>query len=385
MKYFGLLWSGLFRRRTRTALTLSSIAVAFLLFALLRSIIEGFYGGVQLVGADRLITSPRYSIVDPVPYSYLQRIKGLPGVVDATTANWFGGMYQDRKNFFPKYPVEPQAYFDMYSELTIPPAQLAAFVRARTGAVAPRALAERFNWKIGDRIPIQADIWPKKGGERLWEFELVGIYDGPKDAAPPDTLLFNYSYFDEAREFAKGTVGWYIVRVADPNHAGDVARAIDGMFANSANETRTSTEAEFQAQFLKQIGDIGLIMSGILGAVFFTILLLTGNTMAQAFRERIPELAVLKTLGFSNTTVLALVLGEAILLALVAAAIGMGIAMLMAPGIAKSVSNILPTFSIAPVTLLAGFCIALALGFSTGIVPALQGMRLTIVDALRRS
>jgi putative ABC transport system permease protein len=385
MKYLGLLWAGLFRRRTRTVLTLASIAIAFLLFALLRSIIDGFLGGVQLVGADRLIVSPRYSIVDPLPLNHQQRIQSVPGVVDATMANWFGGRYQDPSNFFPKHPVDPRAYFNMYSELIITPEQLEAFANTRSGTVVPRSLAEKFGWKIGDRIPIEADIWPKPGGDRLWEFDVVGIYDGPADEAPPDTMLINFAYFDEAREFAKGTAGWFIVRVADPNAAGDVARSIDGLFANSANETRTSTEAEFQAAFLKQVGDIGLIMSGILGAVFFTILLLTGNTMAQAFRERIPEVAVLKTLGFSNVTVLGLMLGEAVLLSLVAAVIGMGIAVLLAPGIAKGIGNILPNFSIAPETLFAGLGISVLLGVVTGIFPAVQGMRLTIVEALRRT
>jgi len=385
MKYFGLLWAGLFRRRTRTVLTLASIAIAFLLFALLRSIIDGFVGGVQLVGADRLIVSPRYSIVDPLPLSYQQRIQAVPGVVGVTIANWFGGTYQDPRNFFPKHPVDPRAYFNMYSELIIAPEQLAAFESTRSGTVVPRQLAERFGWNMGDRIPIEADIWPKTGGDRLWEFDVVGIYDGPPDEAPPDTMLINFAYFDEAREFAKGTVGWFIVRVADPDTAGDVARDIDALFANSTNETRTSTEAEFQAAFLKQIGDIGLIMSGILGAVFFTILLLTGNTMAQAFRERIPEVAVLKTLGFSNVAVLSLMLGEAILLSLFAALIGMGIAVLMAPGIATVISNILPNFTIASETLLAGFGLAVFLGIITGIFPAVQGMRLTIVEALRRN
>ncbi len=385
MKYLGLLWAGLFRRRTRTVLTLASIAIAFLLFALLRSIIDGFLGGVQLVGADRLIVSPRYSIVDPLPLGHQQRIRSVPGVVEVTIANWFGGTYQDPQNFFPKHPVEPRAYFAMYSELIIAPEQLAAFENTRSGTVVPRQLAERFGWKIGDRIPIEADIWPKASGDRLWEFDVVGIYDGPPDEAAPDTMLINFAYFDEARQFANGTVGWFIVRVADPDTAGDVARNIDALFANSTNETRTSTEAEFQAAFLKQIGDIGLIMSGILGAVFFTILLLTGNTMAQAFRERIPEVAVLKTLGFSNVTVLGLMLGEAILLSLVAALIGMGIAVLMAPGIAKGIATILPGFGIAPQTLLAGLGLAVLLGVVTGIYPAVQGMRLTIVEALRKN
>jgi putative ABC transport system permease protein len=203
-------------------------------------------------------------------------------------ANWFGGIYRDRSNFFPKFPVEPRAYFSLYPEYRIDPAQLAAFENTRTGAVAPAAMLEEFGWKIGDRIPIEADIWPKKGGDRRWEFELVGTYDVPGADVQPSEFLFNHAYFDEARQYGEGTVGWFIVRVADPERSAEIARAIDTLFENSPNATRTATEAEFARQFANQVGDIALLMTGILGAVFFTILLLTGNTMAQTLRERIP-------------------------------------------------------------------------------------------------
>lgn len=384
MSYLGLLWTGLFRRQTRTILTLASITVAFLLFALLRSIVVGLTGGVNADGADRLITSPRYSIVDPIPISHLNRIVTLPGVLAATHADWFGGRYKEPANFFPKYPVNPRDYFAMYPEYRMPKAQLDAFERTRTGAVASRALAVKYNWKIGDQIPIEADIWPKKGGDRLWVFNLVGIYDVAPGGTDPKVFLLNYNYFDEARQFSQGSVGWFIVRVAQPKESAEISRSIDKLFANSSDETKTSTEQEFQASFVNQLGDIGLIMTSILGAVFFTILLLTGNTMAQSFRERIPEIAVLKTLGFSNPAILSLILGEAVLLCVLACAIGVGGAWLLTPVIGPALTNILPSFGIAPATMAAGFAIAILLGLVTGFFPAMQGMRLTIVEALRR-
>jgi putative ABC transport system permease protein len=385
MSWLSLLWAGLFRRRTRTLLTVLSVAAAFLLFACLRGILEGMTAGVDMAGVDRLITSPRYSIIDPLPISHLDRIRAVAGVEAVTHANWFGGNYQGPQNFFAKFPVDPQGWFDLYPEYRVAPDQLAAFARTRTGALAPAAMAARFGWKVGDRIPIEADIWPQKGGARLWTFDLVGTYAPAGDRDPsPDTFLINHAYFDEARQAGEGTVGWFIVRIADPARAAEVASAIDAAFANSAYETRTATEQEFQLQFVKQLGDIGLIVSGILGAVFFTILLLTGNTMAQAFRERIPELAVLKTLGFANGTVLALVLGEAVLLCALGAGAGLAAAALLAPVLADALQGVFPGFGLGWRTVAAGLGIAVGLGVATGIGPALSAARLTIVEALRR-
>ena len=383
MSLLSLMWAGLFRRRTRTLLTLFSIVVAFLLFGLLRSIADVFSGGVDIAAADRLIVQPRYSIIDPLPIAHMGIIATVPGVASVTHAGWFGGFYQDHNNFFPKFPVEPQAWFAAHPEYRIAPDQLEKFATTRTGAVAPADLAAKYGWKIGDRIPIEADIYPLKDGSRLWEFDLVGTYTGPTGGIAPSEFLFNYDYFDEARQFGQGQVGWFVVRVTDPAKAAETANAIDKQFANSANETRTATEAEFQREFAKQIGDIGLMMSGILGAVFFTIILLTGNTMAQAFRERVPELGVLKTLGFTDLRVAVLVLGEAVLLAVVGAAIGLGIAGLLSPGVAVAVKDRLPGFEMVWQTVAAGLLIAVAMGLLVGAIPALTARRLRIVDALR--
>ena len=383
MSILSLVWSSLFRRRVRTTLTILSVVVAFLLFGLLRSIADAFTVGVDIAGADRLVVQPKYSIVDPLPIAHMNQIARVDGVAAVTHADWFGGIYQDRSNFFPKFPIDPRGYFALYPEYRIDPAQLDAFENTRTGAVAPAEMLAEFGWKIGDKIPIEADIWPKKGGDRRWEFDLVGSYDAPGMEVQPSEFLFNYSYFDEARQYGEGGVGWFIVRVSDPEKSAEVARAIDALFENSPNATRTATEADFAKQFANQVGDIGLMMTGILGAVFFTIVLLTGNTMAQALRERIPELGVMKTLGFGDTTVAALVLGEALLLSLVGAALGLGLALLLEPGIATAVKGTLPTFEVSSGTLVSGLLLAILLGLAVGAFPARRAQRLEIVDALR--
>jgi len=383
MNFLSLIWAGLFRRRTRTALTLLSIIIAFLLFGLLRSITNAFSAGVDVAGVDRLVVQPKYSIIDGLPISHLNQIRAVPGVAMVTHYSWFGGVYQERSNFFPKFPVQPVDWFAVYPELRIDPAQLEKFAATRTGAVAPAELAAKFGWKIGDKIPIEADIWPKKDGTRMWEFDLVGVYQASTAGTSRNAFLLNYDYFDEARQFGQGGVGSFVVRVADPAKAAEVARAIDVVFENSSNETRTATEAEVARQFANQIGDIGLMMGGILAAVFFTIILLTGNTMAQAFRERVPELAVLKTLGFSDALVALLVLAEAVLLCVVGGAVGLGIATLLGPGVAQGVKDVLPGFKIVWETIAMGLTIAVLLGLVVGAVPAVTARRLRIVDALR--
>lgn len=382
MKLFGIVWSNLFRKKTRTVLTLLSVVVAFMLFLLLQAISDAFSSGVSLVGVDRLITSPKYSIVDSLPVSQKQQILALDGVDAVTQQQWFGGQYQDPQNFFPKYPVVPREYFDIYSELRIAPEALDAFAGTRTGAVAEAGLAERFGWQVGDIIPIQADIWPKDDGTRLWEFQLVGTFTSDEGAAP--LLLFQYDYFTEAvADFGKDQVGWWTVRLTDPERAEAVAAAIDRLFENSLDPTRTATEDEFSRQFASQLGDIAFIATVIMSAVFFTILLLTANTMTQALRERVPELAVLKTLGFTDTTVSLLVLGESVLLCVVGGVFGVMLAMLTVAGIGPALESLLGTFSVTPSAVLKALVLALLLGLVIGSVPALTARRLTIVDALR--
>lgn len=381
MKYFSLVWAGLFRKKVRTLLTLASLFVAFLLFGLLQAVNHAFESGVSLSGAGRLITNGRYSIIDNLPISHVQQIRNSQGVDSVTHASWFGGTYQDPANFFAKFPVEPEQYLDMYPELSLSAEQQQAFLNNRTAAVVSRPLAERFNWAVGDRIPIVADIWPGKNGN-TWEFELVGVYDIAKDSNFGDALLFRYDYFDENRVYGQGQVGWIITRVDDPASSPEVAAAIDELFLNSNNETKTATEQDFLLSFAKQVGNIGLIVTGILGAVFFTILLVTGNTMSQTVRERIPELAVLKTIGFTNNGVLGLILSESVLLALMGGGLGLLAAMVLVPGAADALRSFLPGMLLTSPALIYGLVLAVVLGIVVGAIPAIKAMRLNIVDAL---
>ena len=384
MKFWPLIWSALRRKRVRTFFTLLSILIAFLLYGYLAAVNMAFRLGVDVTGADRLVLRHKVSFSILLPESYLGRIEATPGVVEATHASWFGGIYQEPKNFFPQMAVEPEGYLALYPEFLLPEEQKQAWLADRTAAIVGRNTAERFGWKIGDRIPIQATVWRKADGSSAWEFNLVGIYDGAEDATDTTQFLFHYDYFDEARMFAKGQVGWYIVRINDPAHADDIAQRIDTQFANSFYETKTSTEKAFIQGFAKQIGNIGAIIGGILTAVFFTILLVTGNTMMQSVRERTAELAVLKTVGFSNRLVLGLVLAESLALAAVGGVLGLGLAW-WAIGRGDPTGGALPIFFLPPQDVLLGGGFMVALGLLTGLLPAVQAMRLRVVDAVRRA
>ena len=385
MSNFRLVWANLHRHPVRTYLTLLSVLVAFLLFGLLRTLAVWFATGpAEGASVDRLVVTGKYSIIDLLPINQRNEILTLDGVEAVTHSTWFGGNYQDPSNFFPKYPVEPRGFFEMFPEVAIAPAELDAFEQTRTGAVASADLIERFGWEIGQKIPIEADIWPMKDGSRIWTFDLVGSY-ATDVGSYRSTLLVNYAFFDEARYFGPGTVGWWTVRVADPDRAPEVGTAIDALFENSQNPTKTGTEDEFGRAFAAQIGDIGLMATGILSAVFFTVLLLTANTMAQSLRERIPELAVLKTLGFGDNRIAWYVLGESVLICLVGGILGVGLAALMAP-VANTIAEQFAPGAFAMSWQIAGVGVGVAalLGVVVGAVPAWSARRLSIADALRR-
>ena len=384
MRYLPLLWAGLFRKKTRTILTLLSIIVAFLLFGLLQAVQVAFESGADAADAKRLLTTARYSIIEPLPMSYQRRIEQVPGVVGVAYADWFGAKYQNESNAFPVFAVDPSRYLDMYPEFTISREQREAFARTRTGAVAGKRLADRFGWHVGQKLPISSEIHPKKDGSLNWEFDLVGIIDAedPAVRGNTDMVLINVAFFDEARLIGKGKTGWYIVRVADSTQARGIAASIDSLFANSPDETKTQPEKEFAIGFAKQIGDIGALVTRILIAVFFTILILTGNTMAQSIRERIPELAILKTLGFSDGTVTALVLAEAMLMLVLGGGIGMAAAVAAMPALNGSTGGRFPPLFVGPETWLLAAALAAAVALVIGLPPALRANRLKIVDAL---
>ncbi len=383
MKYFSLVWAALWRRKARTLFTLFSVLTAFLLFGMLDAVRTVFNAGDQL-SSGRMIVSSKLSITQALPISLLNSIQHVPGVKQVGWANWFGGYYQHPTPFFPNFAVSSNYLGLFRGRYELPPAQARAFADTRDGAVVGAALARQFHWTLGQRVPLIAGIFPRTDGGNDWNFQIVGIFTtkNAKLKAVEQQFLFHWKYFDEGNAYMKNMVGWYVVNLDDPAHANRVAQAIDALSQNSDHETKTQTEQAFQASFAKQIGDIGLIAGGIMAAVFFTLLLLTGNTMAQAVRERIPELAVLKTLGFQDRTVLALVLAESVLLIVLGGVLGMALAMLLTPMVSAASGGALPLPPLGLHSWLLALGLMLLIGLLVGALPALRGMRLKIVDAL---
>ncbi|MBS0614790.1 MAG: ABC transporter permease [Proteobacteria bacterium] len=378
MKFLPLIWAALWRKKTRTVFTLLSIVVAFLLFGMLQGVNAAFNSAVDRANVNRLMVANATAFTESLPYAYLTQIESVPGVSAVSQQSWFGGYYQDPKNFVFSFPVEPLRWRRIGTEYRIPEDQFDAWVRTRTGAVVGAQLAAKYGWKIGDRVPLHSVIWTKAGGGSDWEFDIVGIFTSPEFASRENQFLFNYSYFDEARVFGKGRVGWLVVQVADPRASARIAAAIDHLFANSPDETETKTEKEFQQSFLKQIGDINFIVTRILFAVFFSLLFATGSSLMQSMRERIPELAVLKTVGFTDAGVLRLVLAESVMLCVLAALAGLAAAALLFPALRDAIGVV----TLPRAVLAEGVVIAVLLALATGLLPAWRARRLSIVDAL---
>ena len=380
MKFLPLVWRNLLRRKVRTVFTLLSIMVAFVLFGYLSAIRVAFGMGVDVAGADRMLVIHKVSLIQPLPESYLGRIAATDGVADVSHMTWFGGIYQDPRNFFAQFAVDVESYLRLYPDLGLTDEERRRWIANRTGAVVDRETAERFGWSVGDRIPLQGTIWRTRSGP-TWEFTIDGIIEGSTGSAAQ--FLFHHEYLAEANVRGRGSVGQYIIRVDDPERSAEIAAAIDGRFANSPAETRTTTEQAFLQGMADQLGNVGAMLTAILGAVFFTLLLITTNTMAQAIRERTSELAVLKTLGFTNGRVLALVLLEAGLLAILGGAAGLGLVSLAISG-GDPTGGFLPEFAIPPRDLVIGVGLVAALGAVSATWPGLQATRLQIVDGLGR-
>jgi putative ABC transport system permease protein len=383
MKYLPLIWATLWRKKTRTLFTLLSIVVAFLLFGMLETVDYAFsHVGGGASGADKLITINKYSITLSLPFTDVQEIRTVPGVTDATWLTWFGGYYQEAKNFVFALPIDTESYFKLHKQdFIIDNDQMQAYSSTRNGALVNVALMQKFGWTVGQKIPIHSTIWTQKGGSLDWSFDIVGTFDTKDPAlasAQASTVFFHYDLFDEGRSFGKGTVGWIEARVDNPANSAAIANKIDVLFANSPNETKTQPANDFAMTFVKQIGDIGFVLRAILGAVFFTLLFLTGNTMMQSVRERIPELAVLKTLGFTDGKVLGLVIGESLMLCVFAAIIGLALSYAALPVIGKALQGV----QLDPVALIPGLGAAVLLALIVGLPPAWRAMRLSIVDAL---
>jgi putative ABC transport system permease protein len=382
MKYLPLLWKNLWRKKFRTVVTLLSVFVAFVLFGVLMTIRTAFTFGVDIAGIDRLVLIHKVSLIMPLPVSYKSRLQNTPGVEVATHNTWFGGVYQDPSNFFAQIVVEPEPFMKIYPEYKLPPEQMKAWLDDRQGAIVGVDLAKLFDWKIGDRIPVGATIWQPKGGGQTWEFNIVGIYDG-EEGVDKTQFFFKYEYLDENRAGGQGAVGWYIVKIADPSQSQVMGATFDEMFANSDAETKTTTEKGFVEGFANQMGNIGAIMIWISAAVLFMILLIAASTMVQSVRERTSEVAVLKTLGFSNLTILSLVLGESLFICVLGGGLGLLVAWLFVQQ--GDPTGQLPIFVLQPQAIASGVVLILFMGIMAGLLPALSAMQLKITDGLRRN
>lgn len=385
MKYLPIIWRNLLRRKVRTIFTIGSIFIAFVLFGILVAVRTAFSMGVDLAGADRLMVLNKISIIQPIPYSYGAQIQQIDGVKDITHANWFGGYYQDTKNQFPNMAVDPEGWLRMYPEFQITPEEKKAWLADRSGAIVGVDTAKRFGWKVGDRVPLQATIF-RRPDRAAWEFNIVGIYDSPVKGTDKTQLFFHWTYLDEAVRNSTfgGQVGWYVIKVTDPDRSPEIAKKIDTMFANSPAETKTDTEKAFITGFAKQMGNIALITQLITAAALFQILLVAAITMAWAVRERTSELAVLKTLGFGDGRILAMVLGESCAIAVLGGALGLAVSWVLVAVVGEGIRAFLPTFYFPPRELVIGGVVVLVLGVVAGALPAWTAARLRIVDALRR-
>ena len=382
MKFGGLILANLFRKKVRLVLTIGSFAVALFLFALLGVVSDAFSRGADIVSANRLVTINRTSIINTIPLSYRDEILRIPGVSYITHDNWFGGVYQDPKNFFPQFVIDPENQRQVFPELIVPDDQWNTFLKDRQGAVVGKNTMERFGWKIGDRIPIKTTLYGL--GDKTFEFNIDGVYHGAKPEDDTTQFWFQWEYFKESiPERVKGQIGWYTILIANPDDAPRIAKAIDNMYLNSPYETKTETESAFAQGWVKQFGNIKFLIVSIGTVVFFTLLLVTGNTMAISVRERTNELGVLKAIGFSDRTVLGFILGESMAIAL-SGCVGLLLALVAIPALSRAMAGLLPPLLVTAKTLAYGVIAALAVGFAAGILPAYGAMRMRVVNALRR-
>jgi putative ABC transport system permease protein len=385
MNDFTLVVRNLFRRKLRASLMIVSILVAFLIFGVLAAVHASFTAGEDRAQVDRLVVVNKVNFTQPLPVAYYNRVRSVPGVRQTTHSNWFGGYYQDPKNFLVVIASEPETLTDVYaSDYVLTPEARQAFIRTRTGAIVGDAMARKWGWKVGDRVPISSNIFSQKNGSHTWDFDIVGIFTGANPQINTDLMFFQYDYFDETRSFGKDTIGWIVLKTADPADNDRVAKAIDAMFVNSTAETSTDTEKAFNKAFAAQFGNIALIVILVVGAAFVTILMIVGNTMALTIRERTREIGVLKTLGFTGGRILRLVLGESLLLALIGGLPGLALAALATAALRPSISNMMPGLALTPAIAAEAVALMLALGLVTGIIPALNAMRLKIATALGR-
>jgi len=382
VRFRGLIFANLFRKKIRLLLTIGSFAVALFLFAFLAVVRSAFSRGAEVAGADRLVTTNRIGLIQTLPISYQDKIAAIPGVKAVTQNHWFGGVYQDEKNFFVQFAIDPDNMRKVMNEFVVPDDQWANFLKDRQGAIVGVRTAERFHWKIGDRIPIKNSLY---GPTKTWEFNLDGIYHNERPGGDENQFWLQWKYFDEnVPAGVKSTAGWYVLKLNNPDDATSVAKTIDGMFANSSYETKTETESAFAAGFIKQFGNIEFLIESIGIVVFFTLLLVTGNTMAISVRERIGELGVLKAIGYSDRSVLFFVLAESLVIAMIGGVAGLALALLAVPVLGAALNGLLPALVLSPAILSLGLLVALIVGGVSGLLPGIGAMRMRVVNALRR-
>lgn len=378
MKFFPLLWANLLRKKIRLVLTIGSFAVALFLFGLLGAIETAFNQGVEVAGVDRLIVRNKTSLILPLPYAYKERLLQIEGVKNVSFATWFGGVYQNERNWFPQFAIEKETWLDMYPEFQVPHDEWNAFLKDKEGCIMGRATAKLYDLKVGDRIPLIAPLWTG-----TWEFNVCGIYDGTRKEDDTTQFWLRWDYLEDRRPFSKGTIGWYIVRIHNPDDAPKIVEAIDERFSNSAFETKTETERAFMMGFAKQMGNIQLLILVIGSVVFFTLLLITGNTLAMSVRERTSEWAILKTLGYTDLRVLGFVITESLIYACTGGILGLVLAKIFTLG-SDPTGGFLPVFYLSPYKMFLGLLSTIIAGILSGLIPAVTAMRLKIVDALRR-
>jgi putative ABC transport system permease protein len=381
MKFIGLMLKGARRSKRRTALTVLSVAIAVFLFAALRAVLDGFQAATEASSSTRIVTIRSTSLIFSMPASHANTIKTVPGVRDVTWANWFGGIYKDPKNFFPNIAIEPESYLRLYPEIILTPEARQAFLADRTGCIVGEALAKRYGWKVGDRLTLQVGI-PIYGSQDF-TFTVRGVYRSGGAAVDNQTMLFHWKYVDE-RSLEKGQIGWVISQIANPEREAQVSSAIDQKFANSPYETKTDTEKAFQSSFVSMVGNLNVLLGSIALAVVVTTLFVAANTMAMSVRERTTEIAVMRTLGFQQRTIFALVAGEGLMVAFAGGVVGAVLARVLVTGSNLGAGGFIPDFHVSTANVGIGIALGALIGLVAGVIPATMAARLKIVDALRR-
>jgi putative ABC transport system permease protein len=381
-----LIRKNLFRRKLRAILMIVSILIAFAIYGVMASFERAFNAGQDRATPDRLVVLNKINLTQPLPISYYNRVAAIDGVAQISHISWFGGYYQEPRNFLAAFAVDLESWMKLRdSDFVFSPEARTAFIRERTGILVGARMLEKWGWKVGDHVPISSSIYFQKNGSRAWDFTIVGSFAARIPQADTNLMLMGYDYFNETRSFGKDLINWMMLRTTSVAVNERVANAVDGMFANTPYETTTDSEKAFQKSFAAQLGNVALIVELVVGAAFVTILMIVGNTMVMTVRERTREIGVLKTLGFSGGRILRMVLGESILLALIGGLPGLGVALLLITQVRGSLMSFVPTLSLYPDIAAAAVGLMVVFGIITGLVPALNAMRLNVVTALGRS